>query len=133
MYAAKSLAKGFFSYSINHSEQILKVVGEGSIELDKVIDAINSVLADSEFHEELPIIVDLSKIYYHPPYHELMDIKDHLFSVKDQMKGKIALVVNDDLYFIAVMICMFCSKFDLKIKSFKSQAKAKNWILETVS
>lgn len=133
MYVAKSLIKGSFKYSFNHLERILRVEGEGNLELDIISNTIDSVIMDPQFDPEIGAIVDLKNTYYHPSYDELMAIKDHLYAVKDRTSRKIALVVNDDLYFVAIMICMFCQKFGMKMKAFRNPNKAKHWIIETTS
>jgi hypothetical protein len=62
-----------------------------------------------------------------------MEIKDHLYSIKDKINNKIALVVNGDLYYIALMISISCNKFGLKMESFKNPQTAKNWVTEPTS
>ncbi len=128
MRKTSSEEPGAYSHYIDHTEGVCYVKGKGSVNSQISQEAMDNVNNDPEFSSNMNVIVDLREIYYHPTYEELMAIKEHLRFLKENFKGKIALVSSDELYYVVHMICMFCNRFGLKMRCFKRRENAKIWI-----
>ena len=131
MCVVNSDGPGIYRYSIDCKERLCCVYVEGHIDYQVVISLIKAVTKHPDFTPQMCILLDLTKMYFHPTYPELMKIRDQLKLLKDHFQSKIAVCVPYNLYDLVLMMSMFCKKFGLNMRPFRNREDMQDWLTET--
>lgn len=123
-----SFPEGKYEYCFDLSENTCLVFGRGAVNLSMTIQAMSMVTGDPRFRSDWWILADLSDIYFHPTYEELMSIKDHLLAINANRKNRIAVVVPDELYYVSLLISKIAQTSGLDICIFRNITPARTWL-----
>jgi len=121
--------EGFYSYFIDTEKHIAYVQANGRVSYTQSVGSMEDVAADPAFEETFSVLVDLSRMEFHPTFTEFSVIKDNLIRMKSVFKGKIALVMVGVIKTMGDLAAELARKSGLTIRVFYSKKKAEEWLM----
>ncbi len=97
-------AAGSTTHRILPDQQLAYVSVAGAVSLDRCLSAIRSLTGDPFFRVDFKVICDIRKMAFHPDGAEAVQIARTLVNLREQFKGKIALVVADKVQMFAARL-----------------------------
>lgn len=117
-----------YSYYFSKDKKRCTIFAIGEVDYKQSIQVMDEVVNRSEFSPEMLILVDMTKIDYHPSYQEFVNLSNHLKSRSKQLSNRIALVCSHKMHILAQLICIFMDKEKLQMKSFTLLQEAETWL-----
>lgn len=123
-----------YYYNIYEEANLVIVIPYGNYSLVKIMDLIQSIVENPLYHSTYDILVDIRNIEYTPIIDEIFAISDFIISIKENFKGKTALISDKYVLFkLFKLSTLFVSKKGVHSKIFKEVDDALLWLSKTES
>ncbi len=118
-----------FRWTFSEQEELVHVVGEGSVDLTTVVEAIFGVVGSAEFSPEWRVLVDLTEMEFEPEPREAAEIARVLTTVRSLLAGRVAIVAVGKALGLVRMASSMASESGLTIRPFCELGAARAWLL----
>ena len=118
-----------FTFSILKDEKRVYVVGEGISHISECLEAMTDLSEDENFKPAFDVIVDLRSFKYSPSFRDAESIASKLSAMKENYRGKVAVVVSTNFLFGMVrMASILADLAGFSFYAFHDYNKAVKWI-----
>lgn len=116
------------SYDIDPQRAHVRIVGNRKVSIPAMIDAVEGVVTDPRFHADFTVILDLRQADYTPELSDGDAFAGELKKRKDDFRNKFAIVVPEELHFLAKLYCVLAKVggFD-RMRCFTDMQEATAW------
>lgn len=116
-------------HEVRPGERIARVTARNPLTLEEVRDSIRGLWKDPGFQPEFRVLVDLRGTGYTPGLEEIQQIAETLGEMKDRYRGRVAVLVSDDLrYGILRMTSTYAELKGFSMPVFRDLAGAEAWL-----
>jgi hypothetical protein len=117
------------TYTIYPESRMVHVIGIGQLKMPAMVDIVDDIAENPEFHSEFCVLFDLRDADYRAELSDGEDFVKGLMRRKEFFQGKFALLVPEHLHFLAKLYSVLAATggFD-RMKCFTDITATCEWL-----
>ena len=118
-----------FRWTFSQTEELVHVVGDGSLDVSGAVEVLYAVTGSVEFCPDWRILVDFSEMVYEPNPADAVEIARALGVARPLLRGPLAVVLADaESFALAKIAAAMASQSGLTIRAFRDLEAARAWL-----